>query len=212
MRVSYLCYNFEEMAVITISRQLGSWGDEVAQAVAFRLDYRVLCRELINQAAFRAGAPEMALAAIDDLGLLGIRSSPKSRLAYKQAIQSVMEEVARQGDVVIIGRAGQVILCDIPDVLHVKVIAPASLRAERIASLQNVPIEAARAQIETSDRARRSYLRRYYHVRWDDPELYDLIVNTQRLTPDQAACLICQALSQCIPKSQYASIEQSERN
>jgi cytidylate kinase len=195
------------MAVITISRQLGSWGDEVAQAVASRLGYEVLCRELINQAAIRAGAPDMALAAIDDLGLLGIHPAPKSRQAYQQAILDVMQEAANRDNIIIIGRAGQVILSNFPNTLHVKVIAPASIRARRIAETHNIPIEAASAQIETSDRARRNYLRRYYHVRWDDPELYDLIVNTQRLSPDQAACLICQALSQCILDDTYASIE-----
>ncbi len=186
------------MAVITISRQLGSWGDEVAQAVASRLGYEVICRELINQAAIRAGAPDMALAAIDDLGLLGIHPAPKSRQAYQQAIWEVMQEAANRDDIIIIGRAGQVILSNFPNTLHVNVIAPAGIRANRIAETHNIPIEAASAQIETSDRARRSYLRRYYNARWDDPELYDLIVNTQRLSPDQAACLICQALSQCI--------------
>jgi cytidylate kinase len=195
------------MAVITISRQLGSWGDEVAQAVASRLGYEVLCRELINQAAIRAGAPDMALAAIDDLGLLGIHPAPKSRQAYQQAILDVMQEAANRDNIIIIGRAGQVILSNFPNTLHVKVIAPARIRARRIAETHNIPIEAASAQIETSDRARRNYLRRYYHVRWDDPELYDLIVNTQRLSPDQAACLICQALSQCILDDTYASIE-----
>jgi cytidylate kinase len=195
------------MAVITISRQLGSWGDEVAQAVASRLGYEVLCRELINQAAIRAGAPDMALAAIDDLGLLGIHPAPKSRQAYQQAILDVMQEAANKDNIIIIGRAGQVILSNFPNTLHVKVIAPARIRARRIAETHNIPIEAASAQIETSDRARRNYLRRYYHVRWDDPELYDLIVNTQRLSPDQAACLICQALSQCILDDTYASIE-----
>ena len=195
------------MAVITISRQLGSWGDEVAQAVASRLGYEVLCRELINRAAIRAGTPDMALATIDDLGLLGIHPAPKSRQAYQQAILDVMQEAANRDNIIIIGRAGQVILSNFPNTLHVKVIAPARIRARRIAETHNIPIEAASAQIETSDRARRNYLRRYYHVRWDDPELYDLIVNTQRLSPDQAACLICQALSQCILDDTYASIE-----
>jgi CMP/dCMP kinase len=186
------------MAAITISRQLGSMGDEVAQAIAIRLNYRIVSRDLINQAALRAGVPEMALAAIDDLGLFGIRPSPQARNAYHQAIHNTMHEMAEIGDVIIIGRAGQVILRDHPDVLHVMVIAPFSVRVERISRQQNIPTQAAIAQIEASDRTRRNYLRRYYHVRWDNPELYDLVVNTYRLSPDQASCLVSQALVQCI--------------
>lgn len=185
------------MNAITISRQLGSMGDEVAQELADRLGYRVVCRELINQAARRAGAPEMALAAIDDLGLFDLQPSYRARKAYQAAIKSVIYEFAGEGQIIIVGRAGQVILADWPDVLHVKVIAPTDLRAERVAQAQKISLEAARSQVETSDAARRSYLRRYYQARWDNPELYDLIVNTARLEPSQAACLICQALEHC---------------
>jgi len=195
------------MTTITISRQLGSLGTSIAHVVAQRLGYRVVWRELINQAAQRAGAPEVALATIDDLGILGLRPSPQARQAYHQAVQQVMEELAAEGRVVIVGRAGQVILRGRPDVLHVKVIAPLSLRAERVAHRQNIPIAAARAQVEASDRTRRNYLRRYYHARWDDPELYDLIINTERLTPTAAAELICLAVTQCLPTT-YATISE----
>jgi cytidylate kinase len=193
------------MNVITISRQLGSLGDEVAEEVAKRLGFRVVCRELINQAARRAGAPEMALAAIDDLGLLDLRPSHRARKAYQAAVRSVMIELAGEGQVIIIGRAGQVILGDWPDVLHIKVMAPIELRAERVAHTQKISMDAARLQVETSDASRRSYLRRYYHVRWDNPELYDLIVNTARLEPDQAACLVCQAMEHCQRKMLHAA-------
>ncbi|HZD56623.1 MAG TPA: cytidylate kinase-like family protein [Anaerolineales bacterium] len=186
------------MTAITISRQLGSHGDEVGQAIADRLNYRLVSREVINRAAARAQAPEVALATIDDLGLLGLKPTPRAQRAYHQAVRELMQELAAEGNIVIIGRAGQVILGDNPGVLHIKVIAPASLRAERIARQQNIPLRSAQEQIRASDQTRKDYLRRYYHVRWDDPELYDLILNTARLTPEEAACLICQALTQCI--------------
>jgi cytidylate kinase len=187
-----------QVSVITISRQLGSLGDEVAQAIAERLNFRVICRDLINQAAIRAGAPEVALATIDDLGLLGLRPSTLARQNYHIAVREMMEEYSKEGNIVIIGRAGQVILKDHPNVLHVKVIAPSTLRAKRIAQAQNISLEAAQSQVEMSDKNRRNYLKRYYKVRWDNPELYDLIVNTARLNPSQAACLICQTLDQCL--------------
>ena len=186
------------MPVITISRQLGSLGDEVAQAIGERLEYRVTCREIINHAAIRAGTPEVALATIDDLGLFGIKPSAKARFAYHHAVQQIMEELAQEGEYVIIGRAGQVILKDHPQAFHVKIIAPTPLRVERISQGQNISLEAAMEQVGASDRARKNYLRRYYHVRWDDPELYDMIVNTARLTPQEAACIVSQAFLQCL--------------
>jgi cytidylate kinase len=186
------------MAAITISRQLGSLGDEVAQAIGKRLGFRVISRELINQAAIRCGEPEVALAVIDDLGLLGIHPSLQARRAFLSSMERVLQELAGDGEVVIIGRAGQVILRGLPDILHVKIIAPTGLRAERLARQLGIELKAAEAQIEASDRSRRNFLRRYYQARWDDPELYDLIINTARLDPDQAACLVCQSAVNCI--------------
>jgi cytidylate kinase len=182
------------MHTITISRQLGSLGDEVAKKVAERLGYQVVCREIINQAAIQCGAPELALAWIDDLGILNIKPTPKERLAFLSAIQEAMDRLAEQGNVIIVGRAGQVILGNRSDVLHVKVIAPVTLRAKRIAHWQNISITAALTQVETSDSTRRNYLKRYYRARWDDPELYDLIINTARVNPDQGASMICRAV------------------
>ncbi len=185
----------KSMAVITISRQLGSQGQEIASLVAERLGYRLVWRELINQAARRAGAPEVALSTIDELGLLRLLPSPRASRAYRQAVEQVMRELATEGNVVIVGRAGQVILRGHPDVLHVRVIAPAPSRAERIARERGIALEAARAQVDASDRFRRDYMKRFYRARWDDPELYDLVVNTERIASTQAAELILQAVS-----------------
>jgi cytidylate kinase len=183
------------MAAVTVSRQLGSLGFEVAQTAADLLGYRLVWRDLINQAARIAGSPEAALAAIDDLGLLGICPSPEACQAYRQAVQQIMQEHAIQGNVVIIGRAGQMILSGWPEVLHVRVIAPRPLRIERLAARQEISLESALAQVEASDRHRRSYLKRFYNVQWDDPNLYDLVINTAHLAPIAAAQLITQTLT-----------------
>jgi cytidylate kinase len=182
------------MTAITISRQLGSLGTPIARDVAQRLGYRMVWRQVINEAARRAGAPEAALAAIDDLGLLDLHPSPRALRAYQHAVREVMEDLAAEGEVVIVGRAGQVILGGRPDVLHVRIIAPPAVRVERIASMQEIPTEAARAQLEESDRTRRDYLRDTYDVDWNDPQLYDLVLNTERMTVESAGDLICQAL------------------
>ena len=185
----------ENRSIVTISRQLGSLGHAVAQAVAERLGYRLVWRELINQAALRAGAPEAGLAMIDDLGLLGLRPSPLACQAYRDAVKQVLEELAAQGRVVILGRAGQVLLRQTPHTFHVRVIAPLQLRASRVAARENISIESALARIEASDRARRNYLKRCYHANWNDPELYDLIINTEHVTVGEAAALISQSLA-----------------
>lgn len=180
------------MAIITISREFGSLGTLVSQSVADQLGYRLVGRELINQAALRAGAPEAALAEIDELNLLGLTPSDEDIHAYVAAVRAVMNELADGRDVVIVGRGGQVILRDRPGVLCVLMIAPQLLRIERIARRQSIPMSAARAQIEASDRHRRRFLKRYYNIRWDDPALYDLVLNTATINVEEATRIICQ--------------------
>ncbi len=187
------------MPVITLSREMGSLGTAIARRVADSLGYRFVWREVINRAASRAGAPEVALAEIDDLDLLGVRPTFRQRRAYRECVRQVIEELAAQDDVVIVGRAGQVVLRDAPNVLHVRVVAPRELRIRRTASRQRISLEAARAQVQESDRSRRAYLRRAYYVDWNAIELYDLVINTRRLTVVASAGLIIHALGQDSP-------------
>jgi cytidylate kinase len=179
---------------VTISRQLGSLGSDIARTIAERLSYQFVWREPINQAALRAGAPETALAMIDDFGLLDVHPSSKAYQAYRNAVKQVLEELAVKGRVVILGRAGQAILHDTPQAFHVRIIAPLELRASRVASQEKISLDCAMARIEASDRARRNYLKRCYRVNWNDPELYHLIINTEHITVATAVALICQAL------------------
>src|SRR5512133_1636072 len=118
------------MAVITISRQMGSLGCQVAEAIAHCLSYKVVWREVINDAAIRAGVPEVALATIDELDFLGLRPSADARRAYHEAVREIMHELAAEGNVVLVGRAGQVILRGVEGVLHVRLYAPLHLRID----------------------------------------------------------------------------------
>ena len=82
------------MAVITVSRQLGSLGCDIANAVSQQLGYRVAWRGLINQAARQARTPEMALEMLDELGLLDIKPSWSAQKAYLVAVRELIEELA----------------------------------------------------------------------------------------------------------------------
>lgn len=183
------------MAVITLSRQLGSLGCDIADAVAQRLGYRVAWRGLINQAARQARTPEMALEMLDELGLLGLKPSLSAQKAYLDAIRELIEDLARDGNVLIVGRGGQAVLHGWPDTLHTRIIAPLDVRMERLAARHGISAEAALAQIRASDRRRKRFVERAYHVDWADQALYDLVINTVSLDVPGSAGLICQAVT-----------------
>lgn len=185
------------MPVITLSRELGSRGDEVALAVAERLNLRLIGRELINQAARQAGAPEIALAEIDELGLLGLRPDRTALELYRTTVEQIIRAEAAAGDVLLVGRGSQVVLAGRPGVLHVRIIAPLAARISCVQERCRVSAEAAAARIAASDRVRAAYLRRHYRARVDDPQWYDLVINMARLRVEDAAALVCAAADRC---------------
>ncbi len=112
---------------------------------------------------------------------------------YKEAITSLMTELAAKGNVVIIGRGSQAILCDCADALHVAVTAPLAVRIRRVAERDGVPPVKAKEYVEESDKGRIDYHHKYFKVDPADPNLYNLVVNTARFSIDEAARLIVAA-------------------
>jgi cytidylate kinase len=160
---------------------MGSFGDAVARLLATRLRYRLVERQVINQAAARVGSPELALAMVDELGLFGICPSDNLCHQYIDTIRTIVNDIADQDRAVIVGRGGQIILKGHPNTVHILVIAPLDLRVQRIAQEQNISTGAAQSQAIASDRHRTQYLKRFYDAEWLDPELYDLVLNTAHL-------------------------------
>lgn len=182
------------MPVITMSRELGSHGDDVAVAVAERLGLRLGGRELINRAARQAGAPEVALAEIDELGLLGVKPGPAALRLYHEKVTAVIRDQAAAGDVVLVGRGGQMALAGQPGVLHVRISAPREQRIRAVQARCSVPTDVATARVEASDRARAGYLRRSYGVSCDHAGLYDITLNMAQFDVPTAVDLICLAV------------------
>jgi cytidylate kinase len=181
------------MSAITISRQMGSQGNEIAWQVAQQLGWRRVNRELINRSALAAKVPQVALAEIDELGLFGLRPSAKEWRAYQSQVEQFIHNLADEGGVVIVGRGGQVVLRDRTDVLHVRVIAPFEARVSWLQQKEKISVEAAQARLKESLKARAQYLQRSYGVQVDDPTLYHLIINTGLVNVSQATGLVVQA-------------------
>jgi cytidylate kinase len=181
------------MTVITLSRAMGSLGDPVAQAVAERLGLRLVGREMINRAAQDAGAGEVALAELDELGLLGVKPSAASVRRYQEKIVEIVEAQAAEGNVLLVGRGAQVVLGQRRDVLHVRVTAPLEFRQAMVQARCKVSAEVAAARVAASDAARTGYHKRYFGVRWEDEALYDVILNMSRLTVAAATEILCAA-------------------
>jgi cytidylate kinase len=162
--------------------------------VARSLNWKYMDHELVNRAAREAGVPEVALAHIDELGLLGLRPSPQESRAYLNRVETIIRELADDGNVVIAGCAGQVVLANHPQALHVQIVAPFEIRIIRLMEQDGISEAAAMKRLLKSDKRRSRYLKRNYGVDWLDPSLHDLIINTARITRESAVSCIIQLM------------------
>jgi CMP/dCMP kinase len=214
------------MAVITISRQYGSGGDEIAVLICKATGYRLFDKILLRKAAAEAGISadevydysEENYKVKNFLSRLfggnqpvarfniwreegdGIRVAEQVQLSEEAALSlehKAVEFACKQGNMVIVGRGGQVILKDSPGVLHVRLEATLEDRILRVRGDPRAPGQpfealvdtrrAAKDEIDAHDLASADYLKRFYRVDWSDLALYHLVINTSKLSFDQAA-------------------------
>lgn len=206
--------------VICLSHTDGSGGDGVGRAVADRLGYRYVNDEIIVEAARLARVEPAVVAAAekkqslldrildslaraqDALGAAALGAgiaAPVYAEDYLQhleqddlraMIRAAILEVEKSGNAVIGAHAASMALAGRPGVLRVMVTAPREVRAERIARERSLPADEAASVIDKGDRGRRDYLRTFYGIDEEQPTHYDLVVNTEGLSPGQVAELV----------------------
>jgi cytidylate kinase len=112
---------------------------------------------------------------------------------YVRMVGLVIRGLAHEGNVLILGRGGQVLLKDYPGALHVQTVASFAYRVEEIIARHGLSRRDAQNRVRASDRARFDYLRRYHNANWLDPTLYHLVLNADRLPIATAIDLIVSA-------------------
>lgn len=217
------------MSVVTISRQYGSGGDEIANRVSAALGYRLFNKQMVDEAAHQAGIMvnqvldisednypvrtfldrlfgSMATGAMIGFGGAdGTFMLEADRMALDE--NSSFELVKRAvtgacdgGNLVVVGRGGQLLMRDEPCALHVRIEAPYEARVNRVKGLLSQSKESylakadlrkeAQSLIERRDHASAEYIKTFFHARWDDPTLYHVVINTGKISIDQAVQLI----------------------
>ncbi|MBN2304833.1 MAG: cytidylate kinase-like family protein [Anaerolineae bacterium] len=214
------------MAVITISRQIGAGGEQIAKSICDLLRYRYFDKQIMINTAAELGLAKdhvidyseeqyevktfvsrllrpgprpiktFAVRAQDSKGNVTLTEETIDEEQYVTLIQSAIRSAYDLDDIVIVGRGGQAVLQDKPNVLHVRIIAPTGSRIERIQQQYALSIEQAQQRINRQDRATAEYLGRFFGVRCDDPTLYHLLINTGKTGIDAAVQLILDATVQ----------------
>jgi cytidylate kinase len=186
--------------VVTIARTLGARGDDIGSAVADELGFRYVDTEIIDRAAALSGATPEEIASAESrkslLGRLvehlGVRggapalSGHAGKHGYEDLIRDVIKETAAMDFVVIVAHGAGVALAGNANVLRVLVTAPKATRVQRTAQAQGLSESAAAAAVDESDAGRAEFLRHFCGLDHEDLTTYDLVINTDTLTVEEA--------------------------
>jgi cytidylate kinase len=200
--------------VLCVSHTTGSGGDEIGKLVAERLGYLCLDEDIVAQAAAESGLEPRDIAdeerrkslasrfletfaegGGDPWTLAGAHGMEVLRPADIRAlIRETLVQTAARGNVVIVSHAASYALERRPDTLRVFVTASPKTREGRVAAAaeSGERTQAARV-IRDSDAGRRDYLKRFYSVASESPTDYDLVVNTDQLSTEQATEIVLRA-------------------
>ncbi|HDS17003.1 MAG TPA: cytidylate kinase-like family protein [Proteobacteria bacterium] len=216
------------MSVITISKEYASGGLEIAKALARKLGYEYIDKEIVQQVADHAKVSHQEVLDFEEEDHINIRAylsriidldifkknhqhseaeteeletsyDDRDKIPYsfdtqgwidsdiyREMICKVISALGQQANVIIAGRGGQCILKEQAGVINIRIIAA---MADRIARLQvenpDLSNSQAQKQIEAMDKKSREYIKFYFNEDWKDPKLYDVVINTSRLSDER---------------------------
>lgn len=176
------------MAVITISRQLGSHGARIARALAKDLGYALVDKGTINRVIRQYGITRLDRI-YDHKPKIWELFNEDSALTI-QMMNETIAAFAAQGDVVILGRGGFRVLRGLSDVLNVFVTAPDAVRAKRIGKRDEIGVGEAAEIIHSDDELRSRFVSLFYGADWADESAFDLVVDTGELSDADAVARI----------------------
>jgi len=183
-------------AVLTISREFGSGGREIGQAVARELGYAYIDREAILADIRRDGPKwEQWAKELDEHCPTVWEKYDWSFRGFAALVQWHLLEYAVRGGAVIMGRGGNFVLNGVPQAYRIRVTAPIEERIERIVRREGVDRETARWLCEKTDGERACFLHAIYGGRWDDPAEYDRVLSVTGQSVDAEVKTVIDALA-----------------
>lgn len=180
------------MAIITISRGTYSGGKAVAEALGRKLKYPCISKEIILDAAEEFGVPESKLTAAMETPPKAWIETPAKKIAHLNYVRYALLKRAKENDLVYHGYAGHLLLGNISHVICVRVIADMEFRIKAAIEDKKLTRKEAISFIKKLDKQGLNWTRFLYGVDWNDPALYDIVINLDRISVGGAVDIIAQ--------------------
>lgn len=189
----------KERTLITISRQYGSGGKEIAELLAKKLEVRCYDRQILYLAAEQMNGSDLDVSTILDMSYkmpggsfaegvtsLGYESIPPYNKMYREQAK-VIRKIAERESAVFLGRCADVVLKDFPECYKFFIYAEEEFRKNRAIEFYG---NKSLKELEKENKTRERYYSYYTGQKWGEPENYDLMINTSRLDAEKAVEVI----------------------
>jgi len=201
------------MTLITITQNFGGAGMAIARKVADELGIELFDDRKLQRLVQASGIPYSEISRFDEKapGFLDQIMSHRPHV-FMDILESVIYEVARKGEGVIIGHGSQMLLRNFDCAFHVRVFSSEKKRVDNMAAQLGLSRDAALKLVRKRDKEQTGFFNFAYHMEMDDPSLYDLSIHTEKLDIDTASSLIIQAArSESIQTCSLKALEAMDR-
>lgn len=182
------------MAIITISREMGTGAYGIAKELAKKLKYTLVDGPKLASCAAEYGLSLEMLQAVDEKPPSYNTVEDRARAASLNSIELILLDLAKKGNVILYGRGGQDLVQGCGNVLRLRFVADFEERVERFAEREWIDPDLAQELIRRSDHQRGGFIHFYFDRDWNDPLGYDLTFNTSRLSPSSIIDIIVAAV------------------
>ena len=176
--------------IITIGRQHGSSGREIARLLAEKLNYKCYDKEIVDEAANHSDFSRDLIDAFDEkrmsafilhAGGYGLNENFRLNMQVVSAQFEAMRNIAGKGSCIFVGRCADYILRDHDDLISVFILGDMDERLKCLERRQGLDEVEARKKIKEVDKDRSSFYRYYSDQTWGDAQNYDMCINSSKL-------------------------------
>jgi cytidylate kinase len=186
---------------LTIARDAGSLGNEIAQELARRLGWHVFDKEIVTYIARNSHVRDNLVRQLDQKSQNLVQDAISRLLRmpeyasfgaeeYHKALLETLICLAKHGSAILVGRGANFVLRENAQGLNVRITASPEVRVQRLSTSWKATPEAARRHMEADDEERRKFINKYFKQDFDDISFYDIVFNTDRTSAERIASSI----------------------
>ncbi|MDD5016699.1 MAG: cytidylate kinase family protein [Eubacteriales bacterium] len=183
------------MSVITISRQMCSFGDEIATALSQKLGWELITRDALLADFLPEIATRNELHMLTESAKFYLKESENNG-TFLEYIDRTLHDLAQEQSVILAGFGSQVIFANDKDALHIRIIAPKKNRVARLKKQYNVSDIEAEQILKKADRKQTRFVFTIFGVDLTEPSYYNLLLNTAALSVDECVASITALLKE----------------